>query len=272
MKVKAIISILNQLAPTFLIDSWDNSGLQIGSLNTETEKILISLDLSRKALDIALKENVDMIVTHHPFIFGKMSSIYLDDEKGMMVRDIIKNDMTVFSMHTNLDICEGGVNDVLCEKLGIKVERQLSKFIVENLEVNLNDKSKTYGYGRVGELKEKTTLLEFSNLVSERLKCNDLRVYGNLDKTIKKVAVCGGSGASFIDDAYRAEVDVYVTGDIKYHDAQLAKELGLTLIDAGHFETEAMAIEVLEDYISRNTKDVEILVFKESVALFSTLK
>lgn len=264
MKVKEVIQVLDTLAPPFLIDSWDNSGLQIGSLDTHVKKILISLDLSRDALDIALEKNIDMIITHHPFFFGKFNNIPLDDERGKMIKDIIKNDITLFSMHTNLDICEGGVNDALCKKLGIDIKKPLSKFTT--------DKQETYGYGRIGELLEGVTLKEFSNRVSEKLDCENLRVYGDLNKNIKKVAVCGGSGASFIKDASKEVVDAYVTGDIKYHDAQLANELGLTLLDAGHFATEVIAVDLLEEYISKYTENIDIIMFKESIALFSTLK
>ncbi len=367
MKAKKIISILDKLAPPFFIDSWDNSGLQIGSVNKDVEKILISLDVSENSLKKAIEENVDMIVTHHPFIFGKLSNISFDDKKGEMIRDIIKNDITVFSMHTNLDICEGGVNDILCDKLGIKNNKPLSKFLTDKLykiavfvpedysqdvrnalgesgagfignyshcsfsgegtgrflptkdatpfigeegkleEVRedkietivdehklqstinaiikahpyeevaydiypLMNKGTTYGYGRVGNIEREMTLEEFSNVVNDSLDCNDLRIYGDLDKKVKKIAVCGGSGAGFIKDAKQENVDAYVTGDIKYHDAQLALELGLTVLDAGHYETEKPCIDSLKKYISNNTKDLEIFTYKESLAKFTTLK
>ena len=371
MKIKKIINILNKLAPPFLIDSWDNSGLQVGSINKDVRKILISLDVSENSLKKAIEEDVDMIITHHPFLFGELSNISLDDKKGKMIRDIIKEDITVFSMHTNLDICEGGVNDILCEKLGITSNKPLSKFHTDKLykiavfvpsdhakdlrealgdagagfignyshssfsakgtgrflptdhakpfigeigkpeEVSeekietivdehklqavinamikahsyeevaydiypLKNKGTTYGYGRVGNLKKEMTLKSFSNLVNDSLKCNDLRIYGDLDKKVKKIAVCGGSGACFMKDAIREDVDVYVTGDIKYHDAQLALELGLTVLDAGHFETEKPCIDSLKQYISDETvdleKDLEIFTYKESLAKFTTLK
>lgn len=272
MKAKEIIDILDLLAPPFLIDSWDNSGLQIGSRDIQVEKILISLDLSKRALDIAIEEKVDMILTHHPFLFSKLTNISLDDEKGKMIRDIIKNDITVFSIHTNLDICEDGLNDALCEKLGIDSNQPLSEFqLGKPFSGFQGEKSKTYGYGRIGEIEE-MTILKFSNIVNEQLNCKDLRIYGDLDKVIKKVAVCGGSGSSFIKDAYREGVDAYVTGDIKYHDAQLAMELGVVLLDAGHFETEEIAVDLLTEYISKNINNIEIIKFKENVALFSTLK
>lgn len=366
MKASKVISILNRLAPPFLIDSWDNSGLQIGSTEKQVEKILVSLDLSENTLKKAIEQKADMIITHHPFIFSKLNNIYLDDEKGKMIRDIIKNDITVFSMHTNLDMCDGGVNDTLCEMLEINKEKPLSKFVADKLykvvvfvprdyseqvrgalgdsgagfignyshctfssngtgrflptehtnpfigttneleavdeekietivdehklqtvissmikahpyeEVAydiypLNNKGNLYGYGRVGDLNIATTLKDFSKVVNEKLECSDLRIYGELDKTIKKVAVCGGSGASFIKNAHTANADVYITGDIKYHDAQLAKELGVALLDAGHFETEKPAIYSLEKYLNEHT-DLDISTYEESVGNFTTIQ
>lgn len=367
MKAKTIIKTLNKLAPPFLIDSWDNSGLQIGSVETEVEKLLITLDLSESALRKAIDKKVNMIVTHHPFLFSKLKSIALDDEKGKMIKDIIKNDITVFSLHTNLDMCEGGVNDVLCKILDIEREKPLSKFLTDRLykivvftpkshvnevrealgesgaghignyshcsfsstgmgrflplyesnpfigelgvieeveeerietivdEHSLNkviDKmikahpyeevaydiypiknhGKVYGYGRVGYLKEETTLNIFARLVNDRLKCNNLRVYGDIGRKVKKIAVCGGSGACFIKDAYREKVDVLVTGDIKYHDAQLAKELGISILDAGHFETELPVVDSLKEYINDSNKELEVITYKESLAKFTTIK
>ena len=366
MKARDIMSILNRLAPEFLIDSWDNSGLQVGSTEENVEKILISVDLSKDSLKKAIEEKVHMIITHHPFIFGKLSNISLDDERGKMIRDIIKNDITVFSMHTNLDMCKGGVNDELCKLLGIESEKPLSKFLTDRLykisvfvpkshsdkvrdalgesgagfigdysncsfssegigrflpieganpfigtkgkieEVEeekietivdehklqsvidqmikvhpyeevaydiypLKNTGHTYGYGRLGHLSEEMTLKEFARLVNEKLECRDLRIYGDLEQKIKKIAVCGGSGSAFIKDASRQGADAYVTGDIRYHDAQLAKELGITILDAGHYETEQASVELLKDYINKNTKNLEIITYKESLAKFTTL-
>ena len=363
MKASEVIGILNKLAPYFLIDSWDNSGLQIGSVEREVKTMMIALDLSDQSLDLAIEKNVDMIVTHHPFLFGKMSNISLDGHRGKMIEKIIKNDLVVFSMHTNLDMCEGGVNDVLAELLGIESlnplstfkkdkvyklsvfaplaqvddvkdaigrsgagfignyshcsfstrgigtflphentnpfigtsgvlerveeekietivdEHQLQGVIDEMIKVHpyeevaydicpVKNFGKAYGYGRVGNLKNETTLNDFASLVSEKLNCTSLRAYGELDKTIRRVAVCGGSGACFIEDALKAKADVYVTGDIKYHDAQKALELGLPLIDAGHFETEKPSVHALKEYLLDKTQGIEIVTCGESLAKY----
>lgn len=365
MKASRVIEILNELAPSFLMDSWDNSGLQIGSRECEIKKILVSLDLSKHSLDLAIKENVDMIITHHPFIFEKLKNIELDDRQGKMIEKIIKNDIVVFSMHTNLDICDGGVNDVLSSALGIENLTPLSSFkrdklyklsvfvptdkidtvkdalgrsgagfigdyshctfstqgigeflphdntnpfigtsgVLERVEEEkietivdehklqtviremikahpyeevaydiypLENKGKLYGYGRVGTLREPITLRVFSEFTSNTLSCESLKTFGDLNKEISRVAVCGGSGACFIEDALREKADVFVTGDIKYHDAQKALELGLSLIDAGHYETEKPSIYTLRDYLLENTKDIDIIICDENLAKYKT--
>lgn len=366
MKAKRVINILNNLAPSYLIDSWDNSGLQIGSTDIEVDKVLISLDLTKDALKKAIENKVNMIITHHPFFFGNMKNISFDNPKGEMIRDIIKNDILVFSMHTNLDMCVGGINDIISEKLDLKNIKPLSKFYSDKLyklsvfvplthtdkvrealgdsgagyignyshctfnmkgigtflpreDTNpyigetgklekveeekvetiidehklqstisamikahpyeevaydiypLKNTGKSYGYGRVGKLESEVNLKEFANQVKESLECDTIRVYGNLDRSIKKVAVCGGSGASFISSANKVGADVYITGDIKYHDAQLAQELGIAVIDAGHFNTEKHSIEFLKAHLKENTDEVEIITHIESIAPFVTI-
>ncbi len=128
----------------------------------------------------------------------------------------------------------------------------------------LRNKGKKYGYGRVGNIEE-MTLKSFLDLVKEKLAIDPIKVYGYNDKTIKRVALCGGSGASFIQDAYNKEADVYVTGDIKYHDAQLGHQLDLIVVDANHYDTEKIILPKLKDYICTNIQSsVEVIVHKES--------
>ncbi len=128
----------------------------------------------------------------------------------------------------------------------------------------LKNKGKEYGYGRVGNIEE-MPLKNFLDLVKEKLDVNPIRVHGYKDKTIKRVAICGGSGASFIDDAYKKEADIYVTGDIKYHDAQLGHQLGLIVVDGNHYDTEKIILPKIKDYIHSNIQgSIEVIIHKES--------
>lgn len=116
----------------------------------------------------------------------------------------------------------------------------------------LLNKGDVYGYGRVGDL-DRISLTSFLDIVKEKLQVSNLMVYGDINKDITRVALCGGSGASLIYDAYRKKADVYITGDVKYHDAQYANELGLTIVDAGHYHTEKVILPVIAKYLEEET-------------------
>lgn len=239
MRAIDIIEAMNQWAMPSLIDKWDNTGFQIGNGNKEIKKILIALDLDRYILDIAIKEGYEMIITHHPLIFNPLNSIIEDDYKGKLIMDIIKNDLVVYNAHSNLDLAIGGVNDALARVLDIKNPIPLSKTL---------DEEGRFGYGRVGDI-DKILLKDYLDKIKEKLDISNLIVHGDIDKKIKRVAVCGGSGSSFIYDAYNKNADIYITGDIKYHDGQLAHELGLVVVDAGHFHTEKIVLPIIKDYL-----------------------
>ncbi len=255
MKAIVIIKIMEKWAEPSLIDTWDNTGFQIGNGEKQINKILIALDLDKKILDISIKNNCDMIITHHPIIFKPLKDITSKNNKGELILDIIKNDIVVYNAHSNLDLAEGGVNHQLANILGLINTNCLRPII---------DTNEGYGYGRIGEIEE-IALVDYLDIIKDKLKANKIVVYGNRDIRINKVAVCGGSGSDFIYDAYKMDADIYITGDIKYHDAQFAHELGLTIIDAGHFNTEKIILPVIKDYLNNNLNgQVDIEVIMES--------
>lgn len=342
MLAKDLIATIEKIAPEYLADSWDNSGLQIGSRNRKVEKVLVSLDLDEKTMEKAIETSCDMVITHHPFFFKEMKCVETDSSRGRIVELAIKNNVTVYSAHTNLDVSSRGVNDLLAKKLNLRgacpivkthsdtlyklavyvpvedadhvratmakagagslgdydscsftirgmgrfkpgdgsdphigSQGKLEEVLEEKIEVVVGEAQKSevigammevhpyeevaydvyrlenigdsLGYGAVGSI-DTVDLRSFSELAKQVLDCDYVKVYGNLDREISTVAVCGGSGASFID-AVSKRADVYLTGDIKYHDAQRAKEVGLALIDAGHFGTEKHVVKFLKDYL-----------------------
>lgn len=266
MKAIEIINLLNKWVPSYLVDDWDNTGFQIGDPEKEVKNILLSLDLDREVLEKALDKKVDMIITHHPIIFKPLKSITKTTYKEKLIYNIIREDIVVYNAHTNLDLTTDGVNDALANILTIKNTEPL-KIVHKETENDiylLNNSETIYGYGRIGEIK-KMPLLNFLDNVKERLKTDYLTVYGDLDKEIKRVAVCGGSGSSFIYDAYSKGADIYITGDIKYHEAQYANELGLTIVDAGHYHTEKVVLPVIKKHIEENTQDsISIELYNKS--------
>jgi dinuclear metal center YbgI/SA1388 family protein len=260
MKAIEIINLLNEWAPPYLIDEWDNTGFQIGDSEKEIQRILISLDLDREVFEKAVEENVQMIITHHPIIFEPLKTLTRDNYKEKLIYDIIKKDMVVYNAHTNLDLAKNGVNDTLAKVLDIKDSKPL-KIVYEG---PLANKGKTFGYGRVGEIDE-ISLYKYLDKVKKNLNVDNIIIYGNTDRIINKVAVCGGSGSSFIYDAYLKGAQLYITGDVKYHDAQYANELGLTIADAGHYHTEKVILPVIKEYLEKKTQEmVEIQLYSRS--------
>lgn len=261
MKAFDIMNIMNEWAPSYLVDSWDHTGFQIGDGEKEVERILVSLDLDLNTYEKAVKENVDMIITHHPILFNPIYEITTDNYKGKLICDLIKKDIVVYNAHTNLDVAIGGINDILAELLGLE-DMEVLETSYEGMDGIL------YGYGRVGNIKE-MGLYEFLDIVKEKLDADNLLVYGETDKNIERVALCGGSGGDFIYAAYKSGADLYLTSDIKYHEAQLANELGIVLIDGNHFNTEKVILPIIKEKILKETnKNVEVFIHEKSTAPF----
>lgn len=238
---------MDQWAKPELIDSWDNTGFQVGDENQEVNKILIALDLDRMVLNEAIRGNYQMIITHHPIIFKPLTQILSTNHKEHLIIDLIQNNIVAYNAHSNLDLANNGVSHVLAETLNIQNTKPLKTIY--------NDESYNYGYGQIGVIKTMCTM-QLISLIKTNLDLNEVILYGEIKEDISKVAVCGGSGSDFIFDAYKKGAQVYITGDIKFHDAQLAHELGITLIDPGHFNTEKVILPKIKEYLNNNFKDI----------------
>ena len=245
---------MDRWASPSLIDDWDNTGFQIGDPQKHVDRILVSLDLDRDVLQRALEIDAQMVVTHHPVIFKPLSSITKVGPRGGLIYDIIREDIVVYNAHTNLDLAKGGVNDVLADILGLTDTKPLS----------ITHEDTGHGYGRIGMI-DSIEIWDYLDKVKAALDVEHLIIYGERERIVDKVAVCGGSGSSFIYDAYLGGADIYITGDIKYHDAQYAHELGLTLIDAGHYHTEKIILPVIREYLAEELSNkAEIIIYDQS--------
>lgn len=242
---------MNNWAPAELIDNWDNTGFQIGNDEKDIKRILISLDLDERVYNRALDGDFHMIITHHPIIFKPITSITTSTYKEKLLFNLIQKDIVVYNAHTNLDRANNGVNDELAKLLGLRDPQTLEM-----------GEDEDYGYGRVGDIEEQS-LKDYLTFIKKRLDTEFLIVYGDMDRTVKRVALCGGSGSGFIYDAYKKEACIYITGDIKYHDAQYGTELGLTIVDAGHYHTEKIILPIVKEYLEKNIEDVYIEIWKE---------
>ena len=239
--VADILSFLCDLAPLTLQLDFDNSGLLIGSEDRAVERILLSLDITEAVVKEAVNEKADLIIAHHPVIFHPLKDLKSRPENKKILL-MIHNGISAICMHTNLDIADGGVNDVLLECFSAKKESALC----------------TDGLGRVGELHEPIPLEAFLSRCKRILHANGLR-YISSGKDVRRIAVLGGSGASAIRDAYEKNCDTFLTADIKYHDFMLAEELGLNLIDGDHFCTEDPVMDMLAMKLNAQFDDLHIL-------------
>lgn len=252
MQIRELIDKLEEKYPFELQEEWDNSGLQVGNPDDELRGVVLSLDLEEGAIDKALEERkANLIITHHPYLFNPTKSIDFRDGFYNRLQRCIKNDITVFAFHTNLDIAEGGVNDNLAKILGIRDIKSL-------------EDGKDLGLGRFGYI-NKQPAYQFLKEVKEKLEASGIVVYGNYDKIIEKVGICGGAGSFLIEDAINQSCDLIVTGDVKYHEAMDLSNKGIIIADVGHFASENHIIYKLQ-------REIEEIIGKEVYTFSKTDK
>lgn len=359
-----VFKAIEQWAPKQLAYDWDNVGLQIGSFHKPVKKVMVTLDVLESTADEAIESNVDLIIAHHPLLFKSMKQINVDTAKGRIIQKLLQHDIAVYAAHTNLDAANGGVNDMLCDLLGIQDRQILMKSYTDKLvkvavfvpqthadevrdamsqegaghigdyshctfqtpgqgtfmplggtdpyigkqgELEYVDEVKIetiipaakltpvidamiaahpyeeaaydiypvensgteYGIGRIGMLAEKLTLEALCEHVKTAFDIRNIRVTGDLAKEVKSVAILGGSGEKFINEAKQMGADVYITGDMTFHTAQVAKEMGLSVIDPGHYVEKVMKTytkSYLGDYFTNS--DLEVIISKTNTEPF----
>ena len=247
--VKDIFNHLNNLADVKLAEKWDNVGLMLGSNNNEVSRVLVCLDVTTNVVEEAIANNVNLIVSHHPLIFKPLKNIdYTTDFKSRIIRNLIKNDISVISFHTNLDSATLGLNDYLAKILKLNEIQVLFEHSLDN----------TAGLGRIGKLTNPLKLNDFITYIKNCFSLETVSAVIGDEKEISTIALLGGSGADFIYTL--PEVDVYLTGDVGYHAALDAIEMKKNIIDIGHF-TENLVKDLLLDYIS----ELNVEVIKSTV-------
>jgi len=351
-KGQNIIQMLEEFAPKYLAKDDDKIGLQLGTLNKEIKKVMLTLDVLENVVDEAIEKGVDLIISHHAIIYKPIKTLRTDLPQGKLFEKLIKNNISVYVAHTNLDAAENGVNDTLADFINLKgielleptyserlkklvvfVPETHQKVVLDALSANgagwignyshcsfnlegigtfmpregtnpyigeenkleqvkevrietivpeglqnkviramlnahpyeevaydiypLELQGKQYGIGRIGKLEDSMTLKEFANYVKEKLHIDGIRVTGDLNKEIKKVAVVGGDGNSYVMKAAFKGADVLVTGDIYYHEAHEAMARNLALIDVGHY-IEKLTLISLKNYLEKQFIDKKI--------------
>ncbi len=237
IKVKDVYEYLDSVFPFSTQCSWDNSGFLAGDINGEVKKIGFALDVTTETLNRAVKENVDLIITHHPLIFHPVKTLI----KGDMPYEVVKAGVPLISCHTNFDKADGGVNDILAEILELKNVAPFPTCEGDNL-------------GRIGAC-DPLSAEDFARFAAKKLRTTVSLVKGR--RKIKTVAVVGGSGGEYVPDAVNAGVDAFLTGEAKHHQLLQAKNSGLTFIVAGHYETENPAMKKLISLIGSRFPGIE---------------
>ena len=358
--MKEIARAIERQAPLQLQESWDNCGLQVGSMSSSVQRILTALDVTSEVVAEAIEQQVDVIVTHHPVIFKGLKSINTDTMQGKMIKDLLCHGINVYSAHTNLDVAEGGLNDEVARRLGLqdiqgleetgrdvaykvdvyvpvthseqlrqamgdagaghigayshcsfsvagegrflplegtnpfigqvgaietvpeeRVETVVPKKLLGQVlavmkEVHpyeeiaydivaLENAYEAHYIGRIGNLSQPLSIEEFKEVLQSVFPHSQLRWGGAKPSSIQRIGLCTGSGAEFIKVAAKQKADVYITGDVKYHDMQLAKELGITVVDAGHYGTEYMSQSLLKQMIEKSFTADEVEVIESNV-------
>ena len=235
--IREIYDVLFDFAPAYMKMDWDNVGLLCGRFDREVTKVLVALDPMMDVFEEAKTLGCELVVTHHPLIFGSVKQVNSDTYDGQNLLYLIENGIASMNLHTNLDQCPGGVNDVLAETLGLQNVKILNP-------VGTDAQGRPYGLIRMGEVAPQDAAA-FAAFVKKALSCPGVR-FADAGKKVSRVAVGGGSCGSEIEDVIQAGCDTLVTADLKYNHFEEAKYRGLNLIDAGHFETEDPVCAVLE--------------------------
>lgn len=239
MKLKDFIAAVERTAPMDLAAEWDNPGLLVDPAEKEIRRVLVTLDCTAAVAREAGERDCQMVLSHHPLFFHPVRHLLRQDPETAAAWTLIRQGVGCYTAHTNLDSAEGGVNDTLCALFGLTDIRPFFG-----------------GMGRVGMLQKAMTLGAFVRDVNDLLGTN-VRFTGDPETLVARVAVLGGAGGDTVADAKAAGADVLLTGEAKHHEALAAVEIGLPLIDAGHYETENIVLLPWIRRLQRETNDVQ---------------
>ena len=254
VRLSKIIEELELIAPSSAKCVWDNVGLLVGDEAQRISRVFVCLDITSENVKEAKCAGADLIISHHPLIFEPMKTITEGTVTGGIIRTLIQNNISAFCMHTSFDIADGGMNDLIAARLGLENVRKFThdECIDENGEP-------LEGIGRVGVLERPMRLADFLVYVKGILGSSALKFCGNLDEPVQTVALCTGSGGSEMYAAYHSDADVFVTADLKHDHGRIAKEIGLNIVDAGHFETENIICGFLAEFFANRFPEIEVV-------------
>ena len=246
MKLREIITALEELAPLRLQDEWDNSGLQVGFPDTEIRRVLVCLDITEAIVDEAVAKGCNLIVSHHPLLFKALRQVSDATYQQRCVVRALSAGISIYSAHTSLDNAPGGVNHKIAGLLGLQNLRWLAPLEGEDA-----------GSGLVGELPRPEKDADFLARVKRSFGVQCLRHSALDGREIRRVALCGGAGAFLLGDAVRAGADCFLSGEFHYHD--YFENGGVLLAELGHYQSEQFTQDLLLDWLKANCPGLEVL-------------
>lgn len=254
MKCNEVIAMMETMCPKSSACEWDNPGLIAGDRDAEIHSIMVALDATSEVIDAAITEKVDLLITHHPLIFGAIRQINKEDVVGKRILKLMNHGIQYYAAHTNFDV--KAMAALSASMLGLEGAKVLEvTSVVDGVEE---------GIGRISDVFE-SSARTWIEKVKACFELQNVIVYGDADKTVKRVAIAPGSGKSVIPAAIAKGADLLITGDITHHDGIDAVEAGLTLVDASHYGLEFIFIDYVAKFLERECNGVRIVTYKAGI-------
>lgn len=247
MLCRDIMNVIETTYPKHAAIEWDNVGLLVGRAEKEVKKIYVALDATEDVIDAAISQDADMLITHHPMIFSPIKQITDENFIGRRVVKLLQHDISYYAMHTNYDVL--GMAKLSGNILGLCDAKVLE----------VTDEDKMEGIGRVGYLTEEITLKECSELVKEKFDLEGVKVFGDMKKLVKRVAISPGSGKHMTELAIANGADVFITAEIDHHEGIDSVDRGTAIIDAGHYGLEHIFIHDISEYLRERLPKIDIV-------------
>lgn len=280
MFVHEVMQAMENLAPKTFAETWDNCGLIIGNESAPVSRILLTLDVTSDALQLAERLGSEMIIAHHPLIFQPLKNLRNEPPIHHIVTTCVKRDLAIFAAHTNLDACLGGINDALAATLQLDVvdtlvplPKEEQELAQHNLKTNLALKNYLnlseypkfrdlpVGFGRIATSQERIHAKPFVRRINNNLQSTGCIVNFDKDKIYSRILLWGGSfDSSCISTCLTKQIDCVVAGEIKHHDMLALAELDIHAIVAGHDATERPVMGPLMSYLQKAVPDCRVAI------------
>jgi dinuclear metal center YbgI/SA1388 family protein len=261
-----IFQLLDRMAPPHMAEEWDNVGLQVGDPRREVDLIWVALDPSPGVVSAACQNGVGLLVTHHPLIFSPLKRIDIRTPIGSVIEQAFRNRLSIYAMHTNLDAAVGGLNDLLAQKTGMQRVKPLAGGAGRNPHA---------GIGRTGLLPACMSLRQLALQLKKGMKLESVRVVGDSERRVRHVAVSTGSGSSLLPCFLSSASEVFITGDLRYHDAREIEAAGRCAIDIGHFHSEhlmaAAVAQRIQKALVRRRARIRVQTYSDEKEPFRTI-